>query len=296
MSVQDSKIKTCPALCLHHNDADGRASAAIVRRALGPDTMLHEMNYGEPVPWSKVAKAGRTVVVDFSLPEEQMLRIARESDLIWIDHHISAIEELADVSRDWPGLRDPRDAACILTWRYFFPDQPVPRGIVLIGDRDAWHWTEPETGAFDEGLYQQDTDPENDRLWKPLLDDDPQILEELIARGAVLREARLHNIRRQVENYGYPVTFEGYSTLAINVRGNGDLGAYIREIGYQIAYCYIDNMQNGKLVTFVGLYSADVDVSVIARKFGGGGHKGASGFSFTRNDSPFPPDAQFQYS
>lgn len=278
-------------LCLHHNDSDGRASAAIVRRALGPEVVLHEMNYGDPVPWEKVSSADRVVIVDFSLPKADMTRISQEVDFTWIDHHISAIEELVDISESWSGIRDTSDAACVLTWRYFFPEQPVPRAIILIGDRDAWHWKEEETGAFDEGLYQQDTSPENDALWVPLLEDDPQAISRLVSQGKTLRKARLHNIQQQVDNYGFAVDFEGYRTMAINTRGNGDIGLYIQDLGYQIAYCYVDNCQNGQLMTFVGLYSSEVDVSVIAKKFGGGGHRGASGFSFQRACTPFPQEA-----
>lgn len=283
-------MHTC---CLHHNDADGRASAAIVRRALGPGVELFEINYGEPVPWEALVSCSQVIVVDFSLPKEEMLRLAEGRELVWIDHHISAMRELADVSAAWPGLRDSHQAACVLTWQYYFPHTPVPRAIVLIGDRDAWHWQEPETGAFDEGLNQQDTVPKNDVLWQPLLDDDPQALAHLVARGQVLREARLNNIRRQVDAFGYPVEFEGYRAMAINTRGSGEIGEYVASLGYDLAYCYVDNIQNGRLMTFVGLRSSRVDVSRIAQKFGGGGHRGAAGFSFERSCSPFPGEAEF---
>jgi oligoribonuclease NrnB/cAMP/cGMP phosphodiesterase (DHH superfamily) len=282
-------------LCVHHNDVDGCASAAIVRRALGSQISMQEINYGDLVPWEIVAEMDRVVIVDFSLPRSEMQRIAQGRDLIWIDHHISALEELAGLSPSWPGLRDTGEAACVLTWRYFFPEIPLPRAVVLIGDRDVWRWAEEDTGSFDEGLHQKDTDPENDALWRPLLDDDPQAVSQLIAQGSVLREARLRAIHLEVDRYGFPATFEGYSTLVINRRGNGDLGETIRQSGYELAYCYVDNFQNGKLMTFVTLYSSDVDVSEIARKFGGGGHPGASGFSFERGAFPFPPGAEFSW-
>ena len=278
-------------LCLHHNDADGRASAAIVRRALGEDVVLYEMDYGRPLPLDLILVADHIIILDFSLPREEMERLAAYHQFTWIDHHKSAMEEMAGVSDAWPGLRDTSEAACVLTWRYFFPDQPVPKAITLIGDRDIWRWAEAETGAFGEGLYQQRTRPDNDALWVPLLDDDPQALAALIELGTTLREARLREIRRAAASYGFAVTFEGHRTLALNQRGSGDLGAYIRSLGYQIAYCYVDKFQEGALMTYVTLYSAEVDVSEIARKFGGGGHAGAAGFHFPRGESPFPPGA-----
>ena len=282
-------------ICLHHNDADGRASAAIVRRALGPDVQFYEIDFGDLVPWNKIEGADRAVMVDFSLPPDEMLRLAEATDLIWIDHHISALEAMAGIADDWPGVRDIGEAGCVLTWNYFFPDKPIPRAILLIGDRDIWRWAEQDTGAFDEGLYQRDTRPDHDELWQPLLNDDRKLLQELIEEGEILRRARLLDIRRTVRKYGFEVSFEGYRTLAINTRSSGEMGEIIRQQGYQIAYCYVDIRQNGNLVTAVTLYSDEVDVSRLARKFGGGGHRGAAGFSFSRGESPFPPAALVTY-
>jgi oligoribonuclease NrnB/cAMP/cGMP phosphodiesterase (DHH superfamily) len=275
-------------LCLHHNDADGRASGAVVRYALGHEIDLIEIDYGDPVPWEAIRAVQRVVIVDFSLPRVEMERIAAQAELIWIDHHISAIQEMEDVR--WSGLRDISEAACILCWKYFFPQRPAPRALVLIGDRDIWRLAEPDSGAFNEGLHHESTHPLNDTLWYPLLADDSLAVEQLVQRGRLLLEARLNLMRRQVKRYAYPVIFEGYSTLAINRAGEGDMGHYMLSLGYEIAYCYLDGVQNGLLTTFVTLYSdgVKVDVSALARKHGGGGHRGAAGFSFARGDRPFP--------
>lgn len=280
--------------CLYHNDADGRASAAIVQRALGDEIVLREINYGDAIPWRKIETAERVVIVDFSLSSEDMQQIAKTKELIWIDHHQSALDELGGVSMEWDGARDTSEAACVLTWRYFYPQEEVPKAIVLIGDRDIWRWAEKDTGAFNEGLFQKYSQPDNRKLWDALLDDDAQTVKRIIDQGEVLLEARLRRIRGEVNNYSYAAMFEGYRTLVINRSGNGDLGARMRELGYQVAYCYVDNVQNGELKTFVSLYSDEVDVSKIARKFGGGGHPGASGFNFKRGKTPFPAVANAQ--
>jgi oligoribonuclease NrnB/cAMP/cGMP phosphodiesterase (DHH superfamily) len=281
-------------LCLYHGDADGQACAAIVRHKLGPDVYLHRINYGDPVPWHLIQDADQVIVVDFSLPPQEMTEIAQNRQLTWIDHHQSAIQETGEIASDWPGLRDTSEAACVLTWQYYFPDQAVPRAVVLIGDRDIWRWEEAQTGPFNEGLYHRDSSPEHDELWKPLLQDDQELLQEIIREGEILYQARLEKVKRQVDGYGYEVQFEGYRTLAINVRGNGDLGARIRELGYAIGYCYVDVLQEGGLMTKVTLFSDQVDVSKLAQKFGGGGHPGAAGFDFPRNQTPFPSQAEVQ--
>lgn len=277
-------------LCLHHNDTDGRASGAIVRKALGNETRLYEMDYSDLIPMEYVLTADKIIIVDFSLPKEEMEKLATYHALTWIDHHKSAIEEMADISENWSGIRDTCEAACVLTWNFYFPGERIPRAIKLIGDRDIWRWAEQDTGAFNEGLYQLDTRPFNDHLWKPLLNDDEILLKEIISNGKVLREARLREIRRTVLSRGFPVKIDGHRVLAVNIRGSGDIGEQVRNMGYDIAYCYVDNMQNGELITFVTLYSSKIDVSKIATRFGGGGHTGAAGFHFNRGISPFPID------
>jgi oligoribonuclease NrnB/cAMP/cGMP phosphodiesterase (DHH superfamily) len=282
-------------LCLHHNDADGRACGAIVRRALGEQVSLYEMDYGDSLPLDLIVVADHILIVDFSLSKEEMEALAAYHQFTWIDHHKSALDELDGSADSWAGLRDTSEAACVLTWRYFFPNKPVPKAVTLIGDRDIWRWAERDTGAFNEGLHQHYTRPNNDDLWIPLLDDDPEKLAELIESGGTIREARLREIRRATARYSFEVSFEGCRTLVVNLRGSGDLGAQIRTMGYQIGYCYVDKVSEGQLMTYVSLYSDQVDVSKIARKFGGGGHAGAAGFHFPRRDTPFPPGATATY-
>lgn len=284
------------SICFHHNDNDGHASGAIVRYALGDAVMLIESDYdGTPIPWELVEQAEQVIVTDFSFPVADMQRLAEGRELVWIDHHKSAIAELAGIADHWPGIRDCSEAACVLTWRYFFPQRPVPRAVILIGDRDIWRWAEENTGPFNESLYNQDHQAKNAALWKPLLEDDPSTLERMIAEGIWLREIKLRNVEHMMQARGFEVWFDGYRTLAVNTRGNGDVGDYGRDRGYEIVYAYVDKMQRDGLTTVVTLYSGQVDVSVIATRYGGGGHAGAAGFSFPRGATPFPSGSQVQW-
>ncbi len=287
------RVQSGNIVCLYHNDMDGKCSAAIVRRKMGKRVALFPVDYGMPIPWDAINNAEKVVLVDFSLPLDSMNRIRATADLTWIDHHKTAIEALASL-KDIAGTRDLEDAACVLTWKTYFPDQSVPDAVVWIGDRDVWRFACPETAAFNAGIYQENCNPENDALWGQLLADDRPLIDELITRGEILHRARLRNIRGRVEHFGFEVQFEGHKTLAVNFPGSGDIGEYIRKRGYEIGYCYVDAVQNSRLVTLVSLYSDQVDVSEIALKFGGGGHKGAAGYVFERNGSPFPEGAQFE--
>ena len=284
------------AICFHHNDADGRASGAIARYALGHELLLIESDYDEqPIPWDQIESTDQIYVLDFSFPIVDMQKMAAGRQLIWIDHHKSALAELNDVAATWPGIRDLTEAACVLTWQYFFPQRPIPQAVTLIGDRDIWRWAEADTGAFTEGLHVRDTHAGNDSLWIPLLEDDPDVLRSITVEGRRLREIRLADINKQIDRLGYEVQFEGHRTLVINAPGNGDMGQRGRDLGYEIVYCYEDRLQLGKLTTSVTLFSRGADVSVIARRYGGGGHAQAAGFSFLRGDTPFPPGSDVKW-
>ena len=116
-----------------------------------------------------------------------------------------------------------------------------------------------------------------------------------VEHGKILREARLRAIQGSTAHYGFPIIFEGHDTLAINMRGSGDLGEHIRNRVYMIGYCYIDNLEHGEIYTYVTLYSESIDVAEIAQRFGGGGHTGAAGFHFKRKGHPFPPQAKVDF-
>jgi oligoribonuclease NrnB/cAMP/cGMP phosphodiesterase (DHH superfamily) len=270
---------------------DGRCAAAVVRRALGPGVRLHATDYGENLPWDIIESSHRVVIVDFSLPFDDMQHIQDHADLIWIDHHKTAITQLSTL-QDISGIRDVEEAACVLAWKYFYPDLPVPQAVLYVGDRDIWRFAYEQTKPFSEGLFQENTHPANDKIWGPLMEGDQDLIQRLIERGKILLNARLRRLELAIRHRAFEITFEGHRTLAINQRCSGDLGELIRRQGYAIGYCYYEEPQNDRLMTFVTLYSDQVDVSTIAEKFGGGGHEGAAGFSFERTGSPFPEDAQ----
>jgi len=62
-------------------------------------------------------------MVDFSLqPFEEMIKLFKifNDKFIWIDHHISAINDELTSNIKIKGIRKVGEAACELTWQYFF--------------------------------------------------------------------------------------------------------------------------------------------------------------------------------
>lgn len=146
----------------HDCDLDGWMSAAIVKHwfikyvDIEPvnDTLdFIGYNYGQPIP--DLSGYDKVIMCDISFPKEEMLKLWHNLDqeLIWIDHHISAIKDNNDLV--FKGLRDTKFAACELTWQYLFPSEPMPEIVRLLGRYDCFGHRQIWKSVVDyEGLYE----------------------------------------------------------------------------------------------------------------------------------------------
>jgi oligoribonuclease NrnB/cAMP/cGMP phosphodiesterase (DHH superfamily) len=263
-------------LCIHHGDLDGTVSGATVKSKV-PCT-LHPANYGDLVPWNLIDTAETVYIVDFSYDVEDMKKIINKTHTVWIDHHKTAIEKMGDIYVE--GIRGDK-AGCELTWEYFY-DTPMPDVVKFVGDRDIWKFSYQETRPYCASLSVKDL-PAYSEWYQTLLTTN-EYTPAIIYEGEIIEKVRKFDRNKAISSLGYETTFEGYKTLFINTPGYGELGEEIRNQGYDIAYCYVDTLVNERLVRRVSLYSNVVDVSELAKKRGGGGHKGAAGFTIELGD------------
>jgi len=317
-------------LVIHHNDADGRCAAAIVRcwakqnpSGVSP-LRFFETDYKTPPPLDLIRPDETVIIVDFSYKPEEMLKLtAKTKNICWCDHHVTA----KDYGYDLPGLRDFSDkglAGCECAWRHFFPGRNLPLGVRLLGDYDSWRFElgEARAKAFYEGLKLEYQDPDSP-LWEALfLDND--LPEKITENGHTAERYRDNYCLEIIKGYGYETELTSFAPLpgvsagppgpagplgasgprgptgstgataggpialhhkafAMNAYkfGSPGFGKLFKEYDVCIAYIH-----DGKKFT-VSLYSETVDVSAIAREFGGGGHRGAAGF--VCEQLPFKP-------
>lgn len=281
-------------IVFHHNDADGRCAAAIVRKwafATIPDQidpiipshegrlLFIEMGYGKPCPLDKILPTETVVIVDYAFTPDVMSQIVdRAARVVWCDHHATAKAYGYDVS-GFCDFSDKGLSGCECTWRYFFPDRNIPDTVQLLGDYDAWRLQQqPVCFEYYEGLKLFSTSPES-VTWFRLLDDDKpmahKFMSEIIMLGAAAikyRDNYCHDIQ---QSYGYETEIDGIKAYAMNIYRFGSQGFGKLFKLYSVCISYIHDGE--KFV--VSLYSDGiVDVSAIAKKHGGGGHKGAAGF------------------
>lgn len=123
-------------VCIYHSrDLDGWMSAAIVKLKYS-DCEFIGWDYGQPI--LDLTDYDKIIMIDISFPRHIMEDINSFSQLIWIDHHISAIKEMEDFANLIEGKQNTNKAACELSWEYFFPNKNMPEIIRLLGRYDCF--------------------------------------------------------------------------------------------------------------------------------------------------------------
>jgi oligoribonuclease NrnB/cAMP/cGMP phosphodiesterase (DHH superfamily) len=245
-----------------------------------PDAEFYAGVYNEPPP----DVTGKHVyLVDFSYRREvieQMLAVAASVTII--DHHKSAIENLKDL--DHPNLTkyfSTTHSGAVLTWTYFFPDEPVPHLLQYIEDRDLWKFNLGEGTHFVcASLYSHEFDFD---LWDAFYTGEG--IAQLMDDGRALVRSRNKAIRQMLDNHEPAmVTIGGHEVPVMNVSPSiaSEVAQGLASSGpYAFGAVYHD--VDGYRVFSLRSINPAMDVSAIAFDYGGGGHAAAAGFRIKLN-------------
>ena len=267
-------------ICIYHgNCADGFTASWVVRLALGKDIEFYPGFYQDLPP----DVTGKVVyIVDFSYKRPIMEGIiATVAKFIHIDHHDSAIKDMAGFSADnFETLYSPEntESGAMLTWRYFFPTQPVPQMIKHVDDRDRWKFLLHGTREIQANIFSYDYTFEN---WDMLM---TQSVDQQIAEGSAIERKHAKDIKELMGVVVRRMNIGGYNVPVANIPymlGSDMCHALAKNEPFS-AYYY-----DKPGVREFGIRSEDggVDVSKIAVMYGGGGHEHASGFRVSYEDA-----------
>jgi oligoribonuclease NrnB/cAMP/cGMP phosphodiesterase (DHH superfamily) len=271
---------------MHHNDLDGRCAADVVRKGIQQkhpyaEVYFHECAYKDDFgDFEFVNEDTDVVVVDFGFQKDGDWDklIAKAKSVTWIDHHKTAIEKDGP-QKELPGKRElGRKAGCMLAWEYYFPGEQSPEAVDYTSDYDTWTFKYGNrTKAFQAGMLTYDTSPDAP-VWIELINgvNANAAVEEVVAKGRAILEYRDVDNAEYLKSFAYPVAFEGHNALVCN---KGKTNSMLFDSADDAYDLWLTCVHDGKVWT-VSLYTPrdDLDVSVIAKKYGGGGHPKASGF------------------
>jgi oligoribonuclease NrnB/cAMP/cGMP phosphodiesterase (DHH superfamily) len=293
----------------HCTDNDGRACAAIMHFI---SQKYPEKIKGRPhfIPFNhgyianidgecRYNNVVEIVIADIALDIVAMKKIASMNiPTVWVDHHDTAIDDSVEHGYSWlPGIRQPtgklpkeqKEGACSLLWKYYFQDTPLPQCIQYISDHDVWKRTY-EGDCFDSGARERDWFYLTLREDGTLKNNGCSELMRMIATGE-----GLHNIMERgaiIESYRHVLFkriayrteighLDGLRLLIVNHLGDGSrplefLDSPVPDVDAFVAYG-----RTAKGQWNFGIYRSETsncDVSLIARKYGGGGRNEAAGF------------------
>jgi uncharacterized protein len=273
--------------CFYHAaDFDGRCSAAIVKY-FNPDCELIGINYGDEFPWYEIKFNETVYMLDFSLqPFIDMIKLRDRCNLIWIDHHISAIKDMENSKLKFDGIQKDGIGACNLTWNYF-SENKVPLSVKLLAEYDVWIHDDERTLPFQYGLKTEETIPNNLRLWKRLFEDE-NFVGNIIYKGEYILKYVENENNIYCKSCSFETELEGYKCIAINkmITNSKMFDGYYDNKIHDIMLTF--GFRNGSYTVSLYTDKESIDVSIIAKKYNGGGHKQAAGFQCLELPFKFP--------
>lgn len=280
MEKEKNEDKRGKVICYYHGiDLDGKCSAAIVRRKY-PDCELIGVDYPDRPDFEKIEPGQGVLIVDFSFSYEDMKELLQltKGNLIWIDHHKSAIQKIKPlIAEMFDGKREIGKAGCELTWEYLFPDEPMPEAVRLLGRYDVWGHSKPETRPFQVGMRLNEWNPDN-KNW-PVLFKDKHFWHDIRLNGEIILKYEIQRNIIYAREMAFPVEFEGHKAWAINkALSNSQIFEKLEgsdERPLWILFRYKEGVWSYSLYSAP---SSGIDISEITVKHGGGDHAGAAGF------------------
>lgn len=257
----------------YHLDMDGYGAAYAAWKVLGESAKYFKVNYGYKL---NVDKGDTVYMVDFSVKRPEILKMCEKAEkVIIIDHHITAKKELI-----WKGAPDnlevtfdEKKSGAVLAWEYFHPGKKMPAIFHNIQDYDLWKFKVPHSKAtalwFDKNVWKKGF-KEFDKL---------PPLKKIHREGELLVDEQDKQVQKSLKK-AYEVSFEGHLVGVVDEKEStnaNEIGnALAKKYTFGVVVSYDKKDPNMKKYNLRSI--GNFDVSKVAAKYGGGGHKNASGF------------------
>ncbi len=278
-------------MVLYHNECyDGFGAAWVAKEALTTRGVASPemIAVTHQVPPPDVTGA-RVYMVDFCYPRKVMEAMSDTAHQITvIDHHETALNDMVLFKRD--NVELVFNMACSgagLTWDYFWSHgkhtAPRPWLINYIEDRDLWKFALPDSKAISAYIMSQPYSYEG--------------FDEMVGKGSngglrdivVIGEALLGKVDQYVDAMRRNVTYVDVLDRRVPIINapyiniSDLLHAMLDESGMSIGWSQRKDGGYGYSVRSTD----DINAGAFCKRFGGGGHAKAAGFS-----TDFPPQPE----
>jgi len=269
------------SVVIYHGDCvDGFTAAWVAQRVVGDRATFIPARYGdarleqslELDCYENANLNSRYFILDFSFKRDLMRLLDSKCPVVVLDHHKTAQADCDGL----PFCRFDMDrSGAGMAWDHFNEGQPRPWLVNYVEDRDLWRFALPHSQEVNALIRStEQTFGAWDDLCTLRVEQAVQLGRGCLAHiNAYVRAAVKHAFPAKIGQQQLPlvnITYESCSEVADALCQQGhDVAGYWFERG------------DGKIQ--YGLRSrGDFDCSVLAKQYGGGGHKGASGFVVDR--------------
>ena len=259
----------------HANCNDGFGAAYSAWKLLGNRAEYFAASHGSPPP---DVTGKKVVVLDFSYNNATTKALIKQAEELWvIDHHKSNMVELHDISNTH---FDMTKSGAMLAWEFFHPGKEAPKFISYIQDRDLWQWELPYSKEFSAAF---DMVPWNFDEYEKFEDD--SVFDDAVKRGSYIL-AYSKTVIKKVCDKANKRRYKDHDVMVVNS------SHWMSEIGSTLAkdcdFAMIWYYDHDACIYKCSLraFHDTVDVSEIAKSFGGGGHRKAGGFVLPKTTHP----------
>lgn len=263
-------------IVIYHDDMDGFTGAWAAWKKLKDKAEYIELGYDtKNYDFIFQFKDKEIYFIDYCLKIQEMLNLAIKNKVILIDHHLSS-KETADLL---PGsVFDDKHSASFLSWKHFHDENKPPLIVHYVEDYDIWKFKLPYSKELTTVLNLYSF---NFKVWDKIskMFQDKTKIKELIKKGQAIVDYQ-KSLIGELSNKGQDVVFEKHDAVAVNSPVlSSEIGNHIYtktgKIG--IVWSYKGKDKPKIHVSLRG--DGKINLSELAKKFGGGGHKASAGFA-----------------
>ncbi|TRZ64078.1 MAG: hypothetical protein D4Q79_02370 [Spirochaetia bacterium] len=258
-------------IILYHNDLDGFGAAWAAWKKFGNKADYLAVDFGKSMPVG--LKNKEVYILDFCYSEAETRMILKNNKkLIVIDHHITQ-KDTIKILKEY--IWDIKRAGCVLSWKYFHPQKKIPKLIEYVEDMDLWKFKLKDTREIIPFL---ETLPRDFKIWDKVISEmeNKNKFSEYLEKGKVIA-GFMEKIIEILASNSEDAIFEGKKASVVNSPiFNSELGGYLLKKTKNSVVIIWSLKNDGVRVSLRSLKG--VDVSKLAQKYGGGGHKQAAGF------------------
>lgn len=200
---------------------------------------------------------------------------------------VTSVNQLFKYFSDGDLNFDISKCGAVLTWEYFFPDEPVPAFLLYVQDRDLWQWLQPKSKEINEAFGHIRHGQTRNQIISEMTRLSGFSQKDLMYHFETLGQMLLAPKRERSQllaNNAHWVNAWGYRFLAAPLDSNDAF--YYNEV---MEILYTENPESPFVCTYINLGNEyklsfrsrqkydSFDVSKLARSLDGGGHENAAG-------------------